>query len=177
MKAAATNNPVHDAHRLAALRGTGLLDAPASATFDRLTRLVTQLLQVPVALVTLVDDDRQFFAVTGDPDRLVQVLVNLAANAIKFSPRGSTVTVRATHEGSATQFAVRDSGRGIPPDKLESIFERFQQVEPDDAVVKRGAGLGLAICRAIVGRHGGRIWAENNEGAGATFHVTIPDAA
>jgi PAS domain S-box-containing protein len=124
-----------------------------------------------------IEPGSEAVTVSADPDRLVQVLVNLAANAIKFSRGGGTVTMSAAREGAATHFAVRDAGRGIPPEMLESIFERFQQVEPDDAAVKRGAGLGLAICRAIVTGHGGRVWAENNDGAGATFHVIIPDAA
>ena len=114
--------------------------------------------------------------VNADPDRLVQVFINLATNAIKFSPRSSTVSLAAYRFGATTHISVRDRGRGIPADKIEMIFDRFQQVEPDDASVKHGAGLGLAICRAIVQQHGGRIWAENNGERGSTFHVDIPDA-
>ena len=114
--------------------------------------------------------------VNADPDRLIQVLINLATNAIKFSPRGSTVSLACRRDGPLTHFTVRDGGRGVPADKIETIFERFQQVTPEDASVLRGAGLGLAICRAIVIQHGGRIWAQNNDGPGATFHVEIPDA-
>ena len=113
--------------------------------------------------------------VDADADRLMQVLVNLVGNAIKFTPAGGTVTLGATRSGNVTTILVADTGRGIPADKLEAIFARFQQVMPEDASVKHGAGLGLAISRAIVGQHGGEIWAENNAGSGSTFHITIPD--
>ncbi len=115
--------------------------------------------------------------VDADADRLVQVLVNLVGNAIKFTKAGGTVTLSADRTGSTTTTHVRDTGRGIPADKLETIFARFQQVMPEDASVKHGAGLGLAISRAIVSRHDGSVWAENNDGPGSTFHVAIPDRA
>ncbi len=69
---------------------------------------------------------------------------------------------------------VRDEGRGIPSDKLESVFERFSRVDPQDARDKRGTGLGLAISRAIVQQHGGHIWAESQPGAGTTVCVALP---
>ncbi|MBV9775395.1 MAG: response regulator, partial [Gemmatimonadetes bacterium] len=92
---------------------------------------------------------------TLDPDRIVQVLINLVANAIKFSPRGGTVWLNAQLDGGDVRFSVRDLGRGIPPEKLEAVFERFQQVDSSDARQKGGTGLGLAICRQIVELHGG----------------------
>lgn len=113
--------------------------------------------------------------VWADPNRIVQVLVNLLANAVKFSPAGGTVTAGVAREGTEVVFRVRDEGRGIPPDKLEAVFDRFTQVHLSDA--KRGSGLGLAIARAIVRQHGGRIWAESTPGAGATFVVALPPAA
>ena len=113
--------------------------------------------------------------VWADPQRVMQVLTNLLANAIKFSPRGSTVELSANAApGSAVEFHVRDHGRGIPADKLELIFGRFEQVDADDARQRGGSGLGLAICRAIVAQHGGRIWAESTPGAGSTFRFTLP---
>src|SRR5207302_9265446 len=100
--------------------------------------------------------------VWGDPDRLLQVLTNLLSNAIKFSrPGGGSVWLDAEHSPGEMVFRVRDEGRGIPADKLESIFERFTQVEDGDAREKGGAGLGLAISRGIVSQHGGQIWAES----------------
>lgn len=112
--------------------------------------------------------------VDADTDRLLQVLLNLVGNAVKFTPAQGTVTLSASRFGHTTTILVRDTGRGIPSDKLETIFARFQQVMPDDASVKHGAGLGLAISRALVTQHGGEIWAES-EGSGSTFHVAIPD--
>ena|GEM_PF-1005895 len=115
---------------------------------------------------------------TADPDRLLQTLTNLIANAIKFSPAsGGTVAVGARLEESDVLFYVRDEGRGIPADRIHSIFERFQQVDATDHTVKGGAGLGLAICRSIVQQHGGRMFVESEVGRGSTFFFTIPRRA
>ena len=110
----------------------------------------------------------------ADPDRIVQTLTNLLSNAIKFSPTGGTVWVNVARQGEEAVFTVRDQGRGIPADKLESIFERFQQVDASDSRKKGGTGLGLAICRSIVQQHGGRIWVESTVGQGSTFYFTLP---
>jgi len=112
----------------------------------------------------------------ADSDRILQVLTNLLSNAIKFSPRGSTVrvTARAEAADNTVHLRVSDAGRGIPADKLEAVFDRFQQVESADARQKGGTGLGLAICRTIVQQHAGAIWAERNEGAGVTLAVRLP---
>ncbi|HEU4884164.1 MAG TPA: response regulator [Longimicrobium sp.] len=118
--------------------------------------------------------DRQ--PMEADADRILQVLTNLLSNAIKFSPPGAEVTVNVAREGSEVVFRVRDQGRGIPADRLESIFERFQQVDSSDAREKGGTGLGLAICRSIVQQHGGRIWVESVPGEGSTFTFTLPGA-
>ncbi|BAC92153.1 ATP-binding protein [Gloeobacter violaceus] len=110
----------------------------------------------------------------ADPDRLIQTFTNLISNAIKFSPAGSTVRVSAACDGPQVQVRVVDQGRGIPAEKLESIFERFQQVDASDSRKKGGTGLGLAICRSIVLQHGGRLWAESAPGKGSTFVLTLP---
>ncbi|WP_218596745.1 ATP-binding protein [Chroogloeocystis siderophila] len=112
----------------------------------------------------------------ADPDWLVQVLVNLVNNAIKFSPPQTAiaVTAEAIASESIIQFAVIDQGRGIPADKLQTIFGRFQQVDASDSRQKGGTGLGLAICRRIVQQNGGRIWAESALGKGSTFYFTLP---
>jgi PAS domain S-box-containing protein len=110
----------------------------------------------------------------ADPDRILQTLTNLLTNAIKFSPPGSTVWLTVTRQGEEAEFHVKDQGRGIPAEKLESIFERFQQVDASDSRKEGGTGLGLAICRSIVQQHGGRIWAESMLGAGSTFFFTLP---
>jgi PAS domain S-box-containing protein len=110
----------------------------------------------------------------ADPDRLLQVLTNLISNAVKFSNPGSTVEVTVEPEGGDAVFRVTDHGRGIPADRLEAIFERFQQVDSSDSRQKGGTGLGLAICRTIVSQHGGRIWAESVLGEGSTLSFTLP---
>ena len=113
----------------------------------------------------------------ADSDRLLQTFTNLLSNAVKFSPRGSTVSLSATIKDGDVFFEVADEGRGIPNDKLELIFERFQQVDASDAREKGGSGLGLAICRTIVRQHGGEIWAESQAGKGSRFLFTIPRVA
>ena len=142
-------------------------------------------------------------AFCADPDRLLQTLTNLLSNAIKFSPAGSTILVTATEThglprpaNTAAQelaerelgeegdrhslaqphilFSVADQGRGIPENKQETIFERFQQVDASDSRNHEGTGLGLAICRNIVQHHGGKIYVESTFGQGSTFYFTIP---
>jgi len=113
-------------------------------------------------------------ALLADPDRVHQTLTNLISNAVKFSPAGSTVRVSSEHRDREVLFQVGDEGRGIPADKLESIFERFQQVDASDSREKGGTGLGLAICRTIVEHHGGRIWAQSELGSGSTFSFVLP---
>ncbi len=136
------------------------------------------------------------------PDRLIQALTNLLSNAIKFSPSGATVWLSGElmHDrdlaekaelksppspdaaanphlsvsSSIIVIAVKDQGRGIPADKLEMVFERFQQVDGSDSRQKGGTGLGLAICRSIVQQHGGRIWVESVLGEGSTFFLSLP---
>ncbi|MEH1825463.1 MAG: response regulator [Nostoc sp.] len=112
--------------------------------------------------------------VWADSDRIVQTLTNLLSNAIKFSSVGSTVCLGAQQQGDEVLLTVKDTGRGIPTDKLESIFERFQQVDSSDSRNHDGTGLGLAICKSIMQQHGGRIWAESVLGEGSTFYVTLP---
>jgi len=113
-------------------------------------------------------------ALWGDSDRIIQTLTNLLGNAIKFSGRGTTVTLSGTTHGAEFVFAIADQGRGVPADKLESIFDRFSQIDASDSRDKGGSGLGLAICQSIINAHGGRIWAEMNEPAGSLFQFTIP---
>ncbi len=129
----------------------------------------------------------------ADSDRIIQVLTNLVSNAIKFSSPGKQVQLNVAivgdrsllptssrdtllaQQGQKTLLVtVKDYGRGIPSDKLDSIFERFQQVDASDSRQKGGTGLGLAICRSIVQQHGGRIWAESIEDQGSSFFLSLP---
>jgi PAS domain S-box-containing protein len=111
----------------------------------------------------------------ADRDQLVRVLVNLLSNALKYSPESATITVGIEDLGTHARVAVMDQGRGIPPEKIVKIFEKFEQAEVADSKKSGGTGLGLAICKAIVQEHGGQIGALNNrEGGGSTFWFTVP---
>lgn len=254
--------PADEAQRLATLRSLHLTEAPPDERLDRIVRLAARMLRVPIAYVSLVEenvvwirssvgldvpclareelgywlgmgqqaigrlvrltsdllDDERLrsgamplrvractsaaifeeaawtmrgeadkagvaIAVTpptvafrADHDRMLQLVVNLLGNAVKFSPAGTKVTLRAEDHGDRVRLVVADQGRGIPRDRLEAIFERFEQVELDDAAVKGGTGLGLSICRAIAQQHGGRLWAENREAGGSRFIAELPKA-
>ncbi|WP_129788849.1 hybrid sensor histidine kinase/response regulator [Promicromonospora panici] len=112
--------------------------------------------------------------VRADGERIVQTLTNLLGNAVKFSPRGSTVRVTAEPVGDLVEMRVDDEGRGVPQDKLEAVFGRFEQVDASDTRERGGSGLGLAIARSIVERHGGRLWAvSEGEGRGSSFRFTL----
>ncbi|WP_018680791.1 GAF domain-containing sensor histidine kinase [Actinokineospora enzanensis] len=110
----------------------------------------------------------------GDADRLAQVIINLLANAIRFSACGDVVEVDCEPLGKWASINIRDHGPGIPPDRLEAIFEPFVQFEVADQRRAGGAGLGLAITRGIVEAHGGSIHAFAAEGGGAIFEILIP---
>lgn len=112
--------------------------------------------------------------VLADHDRILQTLTNLVGNALKFSPAGGVIGLEAVPTETMVTFSVRDQGRGIPADKLDSVFERFEQVDSSDSRERGGTGLGLAISRGIVEQHGGRIWAESEAGRGTTVRFTLP---
>ncbi|MBX3152938.1 PAS domain S-box protein [Candidatus Obscuribacterales bacterium] len=114
------------------------------------------------------------FMFDADASQLTRVLTNLIGNAIKFSPAGSTVKIIARKESDSAVFLVVDQGRGIPREQQESMFERFRQLEVDDARVKKGFGLGLAVCKSIVEAHGGVISVKSEVDKGSTFIVKVP---
>jgi signal transduction histidine kinase len=111
--------------------------------------------------------------VFADRERVLQVLANLAGNAVKFTPSGGRVEVSAAREGDEVRVAVRDTGPGIAAEDLPYVFDRFWQAR---STRRAGAGLGLAIARGIVEAHGGRIGAESTVGEGSTFAFTLPVA-
>ncbi|HZY73446.1 MAG TPA: PAS domain S-box protein [Edaphobacter sp.] len=113
--------------------------------------------------------------VWADPDRILQALNNLISNAIKFSYPGGKIHLAARNlDENEAIVEIVDQGRGVPADKLEKIFDRFQQVDASDSRDLGGTGLGLAICRSIITQNGGRIWASSNADRGMTFHFTLP---
>jgi signal transduction histidine kinase len=166
---------------------------------DRMNRLVDDMLTLaaaegtriirvePVDLAGFLEDLRRDLPLLGDrdyrvegpltgtieadPERLAQVLRNLARNAISVTAPGDTISVTATPHDGRIDFAVADDGPGLPAAELDRVFERFHR---GDAHRREGTGLGLAIARALVEAHGGRIWAESTPGGGATFRFELP---
>jgi PAS domain S-box-containing protein len=111
--------------------------------------------------------------IIGDRDRLIQVLINLISNAVKFTEQGS-VTCTARRQGDELLVQVVDTGIGIAPEDCGKVFEKFKQVGDTLTDKPKGTGLGLAICMQIIEHHGGRIWVESAIGAGSTFQFTLP---
>jgi heavy metal sensor kinase len=110
----------------------------------------------------------------GDPERLRQAVANLVENAIKFSPAGASVTVRAWREGDEVGVTVADDGPGIPEDARPHVFDRFYRVDRARGRDAGGSGLGLAIVREMALAHGGRVWLESEEGRGSRFTIALP---
>ncbi|HXW08026.1 MAG TPA: HAMP domain-containing sensor histidine kinase [Vicinamibacterales bacterium] len=117
--------------------------------------------------------------VRGDSHRLEQALQNLAANALRHTPDGGRVELRAVRDGGWTAITVRDTGPGIPPEHLSRVFDRFYKVDASRAATETpsGSGLGLSIVRAIIERHGGVIAATNAPDRGALFEIRLPVSA
>ena len=123
------------------------------------------------------DVDPSLGPIRGDGPRLQQVLWNLLANAVKFTPEGGTVHLRARRNGTFVEFVVTDSGIGIPRDFLPAVFEPFRQADGSPTREHDGLGLGLAIVKQVVQAHDGTIEVESpGEGCGSTFTVRLPDA-
>jgi signal transduction histidine kinase len=111
----------------------------------------------------------------GDGDRLAQVFSNLVDNALKFAPEGGSILLRAVRDGDEVQVVVDDTGRGIPKEDVQHIFDRFYQADSARAGGQQhGAGLGLAIVREIIAAHGGRISVRSTLGRGTAFIVRLP---
>jgi len=121
--------------------------------------------------------DTQELGITGDPDRLQQVVWNLLINAVKFSPRGGRIQVHLQRTNSHAEISVSDTGQGIAPEVLPHVFERFRQADSTSTRRHAGLGLGLALVRHLVELHGGTVEAASGgEGQGATFTVKLPIA-
>jgi len=127
------------------------------------------------AQITFRFDAPAKILVNVDQERILQVLSELVSNAIKFSPPQTIIKLGAQPaENGEVCIIVEDQGRGIAQEKLDMIFERFQQGDASDSRALGGTGLGLAICRRIVQQHGGRIWVESEPGKGSRFIFTVP---
>ncbi|QPC80796.1 HAMP domain-containing histidine kinase [Phototrophicus methaneseepsis] len=113
----------------------------------------------------------------GQPRLLQHVMVNLVSNAVKYNRRGGTITIAARNEGPFVRIDVADTGIGIPPEKLQKVFDRFFRVKSESSQNAEGAGLGLAVVKAIVEKHNGRISVQSDMGLGSTFTVLLPREA
>ena len=121
--------------------------------------------------------DGNLSLVSGDPDKIGRVLINLVDNAIKYSPDGGPVRVALRSVGSNVRFSIADQGLGIPQTEQRRVFEKFYRLDPHMTRGVGGTGLGLYICRELVRLMDGRIWAESlGLGRGSTFHVELPAA-
>ena len=117
--------------------------------------------------------DPEIDPVEGDERRIRQVVFNLLANAVKFTPEGGAVDVSAARRNGEVRVSVSDTGPGVAPEDRERIFEEFQQTDVGVGVGE-GTGLGLALSKRLVELHGGRIWVDSELGAGSTFVFTLP---
>jgi signal transduction histidine kinase len=168
---------VSDLLDLAKIEAGGTL--PVDVAPHDVAELVAQAAELQEALATSqrislsADVNGPTYAMC-DADRVQQVLANLIGNAIKFTPPGGTIDVRARTSDGEVVVSVKDTGAGIPSDQVPHLFEPYWQA---DAERKRGAGLGLSIAKAIVVAHGGRIWVESAPGAGSAFNFTLPSSS
>ena len=117
--------------------------------------------------------DPELGAIRADERKVKQVVLNLLSNALKFTPEGGRIEVKATPTDGAVEISVSDTGIGIAPEDQEAVFEEFRQVGGADKKAE-GTGLGLALCRKFVELHGGRIWVESRVGAGSRLTFTLP---
>ena len=164
---------ISDLLDVASMEAGGLAIDPAPvevAALLRDTRAAFEPIAASRHIALDVEEPAQSSRALLDAGRVLQVLSNLVANALKFTPADGRVAVRARDSVEGIEFTVSDTGIGIPADQLEAVFERFHQVSRD----RRGLGLGLHIARGIVLAHGGRLWVESVLGAGSTFHFVLP---
>jgi PAS domain S-box-containing protein len=166
-------NDILDCERLAA--GETLQTVPVSIA-TVVAHAVASVQTLADELVVTIEQTNVEGTVMGDAHRLEQVVVNLLANAIKFSPERGIVTLASRERSGWVEVTVADRGRGIPASQRELVFEPFHQVDNSDARLRGGTGLGLAICRRIVDRHRGSIGVESLEGKGSTFWFRLPAA-
>jgi signal transduction histidine kinase len=128
----------------------------------------------PANVSIVVDANGGLPTVAADPEQLRRVLANLVENAVKYSPEGGKVEVAVQRRNGQVRFAVKDEGIGVPEDEREHIFEKFTRLDPEMRHGIGGTGLGLYICRELVGLMGGTIWVTGNQGRGSTFAFEIP---
>jgi signal transduction histidine kinase len=124
--------------------------------------------------VTLVAGEGEGAVVDADRDRVRQAIANLVDNGVKYSRPGGEVRIAVWRDDGEAGVSVADAGLGISADALPHVFDRFYRVNSAGVRVRGGSGLGLAICREIALAHGGRVWAESEEGRGSRFSLALP---
>lgn len=147
--------------------------APAQLVEQALARMAAQFADKQITLVHAVASDLPL--VRADGDRIIQVLVNLLGNALRYTPSGGSVRVSAERTHAHVIFHIADTGSGIAPEHLPHLFERFYRVDKARARAGGGSGIGLTIAQALVEAHGGSIWATSlGSDHGSTFSFTLP---
>ena len=144
---------------------------------ERATNATAALFEQKPSLQLIKEIPKDLPTIVADWNRLLQVLINLISNAVKFTDSGHVKIGANMTQGTKNKeltFFVQDTGSGIPAEHLDKVFERFKQVEDNQAGKPKGTGLGLPICKEIVEHHGGRIWVESELGEGSTFSFTVP---
>jgi signal transduction histidine kinase len=143
---------------------------------DEVTSITSTLASEKNVAIFIDEGSDQKIQIHADNTRIRQVMLNLVNNAIKFTEQGSVVICAKALEGARVLITVKDTGLGIPPDKLEAVFQEFAQVDTSTTRKAGGTGLGLPISRRLAEMHGGRLWAESSgiDGEGSTFFVELP---
>lgn len=150
--------------------------APHTFVQHALARIAPQFAEKQISLINQVPADLPL--VQADQDRVIQVLMNLLGNALRYTPPGGTVTLTVTQIPTLLVFHVTDTGIGLPAEALPHLFERFYRVDKARSRALGGSGIGLTIARALIEMHGGQIWASSpGPGLGATFTFTLPLAS
>ena len=170
------NRLIQDLLDVKRIEGGGIAVEPRPVPASSLLAEAAEMLRPLAAASAIelqVEDCGVLPSVSADPHRIQQVLSNLIGNAIKFTPSGGRITLRARPSSGGVRLAVADTGPGIPAEQLPHIFGQFWQGARTD---RRGIGLGLAIAKGIVEAHGGRIWVESRMGKGSTFYFSLPTA-
>lgn len=146
---------------------------PRALVAEGVEQVEGQAREKSVAIETEVDASDKH--VPCDRERVLRVFSNLLENALRFSPEGGTIKVRAAAANGQVEFSVSDNGPGIPPESLQRVFDRYWRAAQEQTGRRRdGLGLGLTIAKGIVEAHGGRIWVESQTGKGSTFSFTLP---
>jgi len=165
-------NDLLDSERIES--GTFVVDKRVVSLSRVIERSVESVREIAANASITIQNKASDLSCFVDEDRIIQVLVNLLGNAIKFSPSGSVVLIETQTTRDAIEIRVVDHGRGVPRAMLPSIFEKFMQVEKSDSRRGQGFGLGLSICKSIIEQHGGKIGVYSEEGEGSTFWFSLP---